>query len=182
MRSLNHRHNIKVGEPPQFINGQGLAPIRSYRLGLFNMAYCGCPAIAIYNAQRLCGKKPDLFRIGALVEVYALTLFGVFGASPWRLKWVLGRLGMENETVKDVDSFWRALDGNIAILCYKTGLKWNSTWHFVAIDGRERPMLIYNRYNDLDRPSPINNIDELITPKQFITAYVFKDGSALQEA
>ena len=43
-------------------------------------------------------------------------------------------------------------------------------------------MLIYNRYNDLDRPSPINNIDELITPKQFITAYVLKDGSALQEA
>lgn len=182
MRSLNHRHNINVGEPPQFINGQGLTPIRSYRLGLFNMAYCGCPAIAVYNALRLCGKKPDLFRIGALVELYALTLFGVFGASPWRMKWVLDRVDLKYEQIKSIDGLRDRLDGNVVILCYKTGLKWNSTWHFVAIDGREKPMLIYNRYNDLDRPSPINSIDELITPRQFITAYVIVSGTALQEA
>ncbi len=138
------------------------------------MSYNGCGAIALYNALRLIGSKPDMGLIVTLIERYGLVLFGIFGTSPYRIRRIGSLLGAVTLPMKSFEEYEKAAEGNVSILCCWTGKPFRSTRHFTAIDGRGGRFVVYNRYNDLETPSEIDSIGELCDSRRFVSSYIIK--------
>lgn len=156
----------------EFINGQGKCAVSDSRMGLMKMSYNGCGAIALYNALRLIGKKPDMGLIVTLIERYGLVLFGILGTSPFSIKRIGKLLGAHMTRMLTYEEFVAAAEGNITILACWTGRPFRSSNHLMAIDGRNGSFLVYNRYNDMTCPSEIPSIDRLCKKEQYVSGYV----------
>ena len=168
------------------INGQGVDPrVKDKKLGLCNMSYNGCEAIAVYNARVLTGDPVPINDVVEWCEDNALWMGGIFGCYYGDLKHYFN--GIDNYDVdaadykeisyanssKDYSLLNEILDASdVVIMSF-----WNSGVipfcgiHTVAVRKNENGMLVYNYSNGESEPRPFDNLDMYLSENGFLLSY-----------
>ena len=168
------------------INGQGVDPrVKDKKLGLCNMSYNGCEAIAVYNARVLTGDPVPINDVIEWCEDNALWMGGIFGCYYGDLKHYFN--GIDNYDVdaadykeisyanssKDYSLLNEILDASdVVIMSF-----WNSGVipfcgiHTVAVRKNENGMLVYNYSNTRSTPRRFDNLDKYLSENGFLLSY-----------
>ena len=168
------------------INGQEVDPrVKDKKLGLCNMSFNGCEAIAVYNARVLTGDPMPIDDVVDWCEDNALWMGGIFGCYYGDLKHYFN--GVDNYDVdaadykdisyanysKDYTLLNEILDASdVVIMSF-----WNSGVipfcgiHTVTVQKTENGMLVYNYSNTRSTPRRFDNLDMYLSENGFLLSY-----------
>lgn len=148
--------------------------VSQLRLGRFSLGYNGCGAIAAYNSMRLNNKKVCLSEVIYSFETLGIIrAWGLFGSYPKRLGRFLKSRGVDfayTDRLSTAEQY--AQKGSILILSY--WVKRRNPFkgmHFVTVKCLEDGVVVYNAYNNFDKPLLRSSISELLCGKKLIACY-----------
>ena len=81
-RAVNETVDLS-GYNGDYINDQNSGKVGKLRYGLWDMKHNGCEIIAVYNALKTLGEKPNIKNIANHFENNGQVLYGFFGTTPY---------------------------------------------------------------------------------------------------
>ena len=147
-------------------------PKDKWRYGFRSSAVTGCGWIAVYNALRIMGYKPDAEILIKYFE-HQIPLFngntGTFIFSPAMF---FKRFGFSVKTtvgLKDFDAVAQNSDVCIMYYWWHKGIKFGA--HFIAIQHTEKGFVSYNTYRNSKGPDKIgDSIEEFVRKRKYFGA------------
>ncbi len=162
-----------------YVNGQGLA-VSEMRLGGSKVADVGCECIAVHNAMHRTGRHTPLCDVICEMEMNHMTWFdlgGCLGLDPRRLYKYFDAHKVRYKTYTDISEFEQKAKNRTCIMGFKiAGSRFRV--HTVMLHQLGGSWVVYNRYNDSQKPMTYNTLGDVVGGGKFMVGYVIYKNAA----
>ena len=171
-RGKNQAHRACAVLPQGYLNGQHLAPLSALPYGAYTVGWCGCEAIAVYNALLALGKSQPFPEVAAELEKRGLLLNGLGGTHLAAARRYLESFDLDTDLLgarraADYDAAFAG--AKTALLAYWTGktLKqpdggWNMLHTVALAHGEDGSVTVYNAFGSSSTPTQAPSIEEFL--------------------
>ena len=177
-REKNRASRAAAALPQGYLNGQNLPPLAELPYGAYTVGWCGCEAIAVYNALLTLGRPQPFDEVAAELEQRGLLLNGLGGTHLAAARRYLERFGLDTDLLgarraADYDAAFSGV--KTALLAYWTGAKLKNTdgsWnmlHTVAIaHAPDGGVTVYNAYGGSERPAYAVSVAAFLAERDYL--------------
>ena len=171
---LRHDRNKRMSlNVKDYVNGQALETAEM-RLGGSRTADVGCECIAVYNAMHRIGRHTTLCDVISEMEMNHMTWFGLggcLGIDPRKLYKYFDAHEVKYKTYTDMSVLEEKAKNRTCIVGFRTeGSRFRV--HTVMLYRLNGAWIVYNRYNDSQKPMTYPSLSDVIGKGKFMVGYV----------
>ena len=177
-RAKNRAMRAAAALPQGYLNGQNLQPLAALPYGAYTVGWCGCEAIAVYNALLTLGKAQPFDEVAAELEKRGLLLNGLGGTHLAAARRYLERFASDTDLLgaKRASEYDAAFAGSkTALLAYWTGAKlrnadgsWNMLHTVALAHAPDGGVTVYNAHTGRTEPFRARDIASFLAAGHYL--------------